>query len=508
VVGSNAMALVRAHALRRGWRVWWLGLAVFGMAGLAKAESSFDAVYKVVSGQDQAPQAIHERYRAAWLADPTFDCIHPLIARHFAQERPDARPAAACTGKLPFAVRNREGHRALRWVDPATVRGIHLLFSGRGEAWASRFGHVSLRLVVCPGLTSSAAACDENLQAHLVLGFLATVDTVAIDPLRGMLGGYAAHLHAMPFMDAYREYTIDEFRDLYALPLRLDAARLRQIVSELSEIHWQFADEYRFLNNNCATMLQTAMRMVMPELFQGASAPGYSWRPDSFFEDMRQSHMAVSEALDDLAQAERQGHFFASTRGIFEQAAHMVTQAIQWPGGADLQGYLAAPSSVRLAAWRADPLHAQRLRQERRLREAQLMLEELAAVRAAQRAWANAVNYLTRPGLQAALEARRAQMNPLQSDVLTRCVLEPMARLRSAPVRHDGIPAAGVMVQATARADWMGPGCADELGGTDFTQLLAQVDPEGQVAWQAVLSETREIAAVVNNVIWVKALAP
>jgi hypothetical protein len=257
-------------------------------------DKAFGAIVSVVrSPGDQSLSAEYESARSAYLTDPTFKCRHPILSRHLAGQVQSLVGEPSCQDPVPFNVVARQKGSQTLWIDPKVVRNIHLLFAGKGTAMMSRFGHVSLRLIVCPSRASDEKACDENLAQHLVVGFGAHVNDLEIDLFKALRGGYRASLFASRFMDAYRDYAIDEFREMYSLPLALTTAQREDMVRELSEIHWSYAGTYDFFSSNCSSLLQRALRVIWPESVQSPSMAQDFMRPDRFFTEMRTSSLSL-----------------------------------------------------------------------------------------------------------------------------------------------------------------------------------------------------------------------
>src|SRR5690606_31954573 len=208
----------------------------------------------------------------------------------------------------------------------------------------------------------------------LVLGYRANVDELSLSIWKGLTGGYKAHLYASTFMDVYQEYAIDEFREVYSLPLQLSAEQRTQMVRELAEVHWRFSGPYQFINRNCGTMLQDALRVLWPEFARHPALQSARWRPDWFFENLSTTDIVRGDSLASLEAAERQGYFFPNTKSYYEKAVAVVSSAMQDPGFSTLEEFLAIPPPVRHLQREADAGFLQRLRLDTYLRDAQLML--------------------------------------------------------------------------------------------------------------------------------------
>lgn len=266
---------------------------------------------------------VYAAHAAAYFTDASYRCRHPLTAAQLESAWQWAAAPAVCASRLPFMVVDDEGRRELRWVDPARVHAVHLVFAGASGATLSRFGHVALRLVICGEHRPRVdAGCDEDLFDHLSLGFLAGIDELDLSLWKGLTGGYPVKLHARRFISAYREYTIDEFRALHSLPLRLSPAARDLMVRALSQVHWSYQNDYRFFTRNCATELQWLLQAV-----SDAANPGSPpflvrnrHRPDRLFADARASPRFEGALLDDPGAAERGGYFFPGAGAYYQVA--------------------------------------------------------------------------------------------------------------------------------------------------------------------------------------------
>lgn len=484
-------------------------LAIAAAAGDDTPPAGFAAVHAVARGPAAPVDAAWAEHRARAVGEAGYACRHPLHARWFAQQGL-AVDAGPCPGGVPFVVPSAEHGSELRWVEPERVRAVHLLFGGRGDGWASRFGHVALRLVVCPQAAAGDRECDENLREHLVLGFVAAVDGLEIDALRGLAGGYTATLAAQEFMQAYREYAIHEFREIHSLPLALPAARVAALVRELAELHWQYTDDYRFLTNNCATMLRNALRVLVPELAddlaEAADEPDAVVRPDLLYARLRASRHTAGARLADLAQAERDGLYFSSTRPFFEQAADELLLAMREPWFLRFEQYAALPAPQRRARWQADRPLQQRLASAGRVQQAQMMLEQWTVVQTARALMTRTALYFDDPVLAERLQDAAAVPEPALRTLVTECLLQPLQRLRSRAPRHAGVPQPGE-APAVAAGPLVPPHCGAELRRQPLATLLDRVHPAGRERWERVVFAAEELAAGIDNVAWLRAQA-
>lgn len=269
---------------------------------------------------------VYAAHAAAYFTDASYRCRHPLTAAQLESVWQFAAAPPACASRLPFMVVDDEGRRELRWVDPTRVHAVHLVFAGASGGTLSRFGHVALRLVLCGEHRQTVdASCEEDLFDHLSLGFMAGIDELDLSLWKGITGGYPVKLHARRFISAYREYSIDEFRSLHSLPLRLEPAARDLMVRALSQVHWSYQNDYRFFTRNCATELQWLLQAVV-----GVASPGPEpflvrnrYRPDRLFADARKSPRFDGALLEDAREAEKGGYFFPGAGAYYQVALNI-----------------------------------------------------------------------------------------------------------------------------------------------------------------------------------------
>lgn len=269
---------------------------------------------------------IYAAHAAAYFTDASYRCRHPLTARQLETAWQFAATLPRCAATLPFQVTDDEGKRELRWIDPARVHAVHLVFAGASGSSLSRFGHVGLRLVVCGEHRQRVDAdCEEDVFDHLSLSFMAGVDELQLSLWKGISGGYPVKLYVRQFISAYRGYSIDEFRSLHSLPLRLSPDARDLMVRALAQVHWSYQNEYRFFTRNCATELQWLLQAVSAA--DGARPGGLlerkRLRPDRLFSDARKSPRFEGAVLDDLKTAERGGYYFPGAKAYYQVAVNV-----------------------------------------------------------------------------------------------------------------------------------------------------------------------------------------
>jgi hypothetical protein len=402
-------------------------------------DTAFESVSHAAIGGNRQVQKSYATALTDYLTQPDFDCQQPVYAEYF-QHRYTGRAAKPCTGKVPFSVMTQYDGAKIVWLDPKRVKSIHLLFAGKSQSLASRFGHVALRLVICPEGKTTATECDANLFEHVVLGFQAYIDEFSLDTLKALNGKYKAYLFANRFMDVYQQYAIDEFREVYSLPLRLSDAQRELMVRELADIHWRYAGEYSFFTRNCATMTQDALRISWPEFATSNKMASDYLRPDSLFEAIKSSPLADGDKLASLTAAEREGYFFSSTRQFYDQATNDVRGAMKLPSFTTLEEYIQTTPNKRRQARTEDDQFISRLATDQHLREAQIMLEEYAVLHSERMLMIEGTKYLEQQDFLKKVDSIHAQLDAEHAKAFDDCLLTPIRSHTSPIQRLKGIP--------------------------------------------------------------------
>jgi len=139
-------------------------------------DAAFEKLHKVVSGNNPPLDESYSAALAAYLTQSDFACQQPMYATYFQHRYAADEVVSTCSAQVPFSVLTQyEGAKTV-WIYPKRVKSIHLLFASKSASMASRFGHVALRLVVCPDGKTASEDCDTNL-CHAVSGMTKIMPT-------------------------------------------------------------------------------------------------------------------------------------------------------------------------------------------------------------------------------------------------------------------------------------------------------------------------------------------
>jgi len=220
---------------------------------------------------------------------------------------------------------------------------VDYLFAEANDAWASRWGHSMLRLVICAPGRPRGPDCRLDLDQHLVLSFRAFVGDVQLSSWDGLTGAYPSRLFVLPLGQVIDEYTKVELRSLASIPLRLERREIEMLVERSAELHWSYDGDYYFLSNNCAVETLKLLR-------SGTNRPELtaldSIMPSGLLELLIGRGLADANVLDDPHEALRLGYRFDSYRERYQAMFLVLKERLALPQD-KVEQWLDLPASAR-----------------------------------------------------------------------------------------------------------------------------------------------------------------
>ena len=197
--------------------------------------------------------------------DPEYACRRPalysLLKTHFAfTPFPDE---ASC---IPW-VRHASGEMVFE-LNPERVYEVHYLLAGPGKGIGSRFGHSALRFIVCKEGRPLGPDCLKDESQHFVVSYRGNVQEMKISPLKGLFGKYRSEILFHTFSEVKNEYTRQELRPLYSLPLKLTREQITLLLNKSAEEYWEYYGRYYFLKTNCASEAYQLLRATDTDLYR------------------------------------------------------------------------------------------------------------------------------------------------------------------------------------------------------------------------------------------------
>ena len=280
-----------------------------------------------------------------FLLDPSYACRRPSLHRYF-REHFGWQPAhvESCANGYPILNAGGDfGRTPLLRLDPDRVYEVDYLFAEANDAWASRWGHSMLRLVICAPGRTPGPDCRLDLDHHLVLSFRAFVGDVQLSSWDGLTGAYPSRLFVLPLGQVIDEYTKVELRSLASIPLILERHEIEMLVERSAELHWSYDGDYYFLSNNCAVETLKLLRSGTdrPELLALDSI-----LPNGLLELLIARGLADAQVLDDPREALRLGYRFDSYRDRYQAMFAILRERLGLPQQR-VEDWLALPAGDR-----------------------------------------------------------------------------------------------------------------------------------------------------------------
>jgi len=453
------------------------------------SDEEFVRLFSVTGNSHITPEEYYSTALANYLLQADYACSHPIYDDYFERRYQNYRNERRCPSALPFAVLS-EMKAEIRWIDPKKVSSIHLVFTSDGESIVSSFGHVSLRLVICPSNVEISAqiACDRNLSEHIVVGFQAHVNDFSISLFKGLTGYYDTRLFAYSFMDFYQANAISESRDVYSLPLLVSAKDREHLVRSLSQIHWSYTSGYTFFSNNCTSRLQNTLGALWETMARNPIMTGGYIRPDHFFENMKQSGLINPLLLADLNKAEELGYFFPNTRPVYENAFRVVRNNISLPLVDSLNEYLQLNPHQRFQYLKRDRSYFETIAKNRYILEAQLLIEEYSHIVYEQELLTQLAMYFDDNDILSKADEFKESLSIDNYFSLNHCILVPLKIITGKLPIMDGIPATDI----TNKSQFYCPVSNGKHVFDTILQILSRVDPDGWSSIDSLLTDYRE----------------
>lgn len=256
-----------------------------------------------------------------FLLDPDFACRRPN-EQEYLRDLFSFDPFPNRTCQLPSKVeltRDSLGQvvgNGLVDIDPKRIYQVHFLYASKGSEAMSAWGHAMYRLIVCAPNHPVGPQCLDDVQEHIVISYRANPGNLFIDAWKGMTGYYPSEMFLYRFYpNVLNEYTIDEFRDLYSLPLNFTETEKNRFVERVIEQYWEYQGKYYFATNNCATEALRLLKGVVRDFdFQMAML----YTPSGLFDYLGKIHLIDMGLLK--APANTSFHnVFKSQKSLYEQ---------------------------------------------------------------------------------------------------------------------------------------------------------------------------------------------
>jgi hypothetical protein len=206
-----------------------------------------------------------------YLLDPEYPCRRPALAEYLRNHFGDSSKANCQINYKTELTKDSFGKTsgpAEINLDPSRIYQIHYLLAGPGSSIMSRWGHAMFRLITCNASRKTVGPeCLNDINDHIVISFRANTEAWQINSWKGLTGKYPSQMFLYRFYPSIvNTYTVDEFRDLTSLPLKLTEEEKHRFINKALERIWGYSSDYYFISNNCATETLRFLKSIYHDL--------------------------------------------------------------------------------------------------------------------------------------------------------------------------------------------------------------------------------------------------
>jgi hypothetical protein len=262
-----------------------------------------------------------------FLLDPEFACRRPSEFEYLKDHLSyDPFPERSCQEAQEVQLANDTlgqtgGEKVI--LDPSRIYQIHYLFASQGPSVASRWGHAMFRIVMCNKARKEVGPnCLNDIDDHIIVSYRANSGDWSVSAWDGLVGKYPSQLFLYRlYPNIVNEYTVDQFRSLVSLPLKLTDVEKSRFVARVTEQYWQYSGKYYFVTNNCATEALHLLKGVYRDYsFQ-------KWNvltPVGLYEKLSSAGYIDTALLKNEDQAEKHGYHFPSEQNLYVAAFNQI----------------------------------------------------------------------------------------------------------------------------------------------------------------------------------------
>jgi hypothetical protein len=195
------------------------------------------------------------------------------------------------------------------------VYEIDYLYAGPGDDLSSVQGHSLFRIVICPKGMAKGPECKKWMKEDLVVDYRADTLGKPASNWTGFWGGYESSLEAISLARIQQFYQDEENRELYSVPLHLNAFQQRIFLARVLEEYEFYRGNYYFLSNNCAIEAQRLVRSVTNEFeFKSWIFQDPRMSPNGLWNLLNESGLGDTSVFTDVRSATEAGHYFPAMR--------------------------------------------------------------------------------------------------------------------------------------------------------------------------------------------------
>ncbi|EQC45623.1 DUF4105 domain-containing protein [Bacteriovorax sp. Seq25_V] len=241
--------------------------------------------------------------------DKEFKCRRPTLYNYYSKEL-GATPFKnfECKTNDEINLTTDNGVMSVS-VNKNKIKEVQFLFAAEGPQMMSKWGHSMFKLIVCKDEGDSLEECRKNSREHVVISFLAYVDDISIDAVKGVFGAYPSRMLVSDLGAIKRQYTRGEFRSLKALPIKFNETQRERFLNHLLRVYWEYAGRYYFFTNNCA---DEAFKLIQLAINEESVYKDDVVTPLGLYKYLNKTGLTDETILEDRKAATSNGYYYPS----------------------------------------------------------------------------------------------------------------------------------------------------------------------------------------------------
>lgn len=244
-----------------------------------------------------------------FILDSEYKCRRPELYNYFSKELNHIPfKNVTCQTDRKISLTTDNGVKSVE-LNSRKVKEIQFLFAAEGPQMFSKWGHSMFKLIVCKDENDSLEECRKNSNDHVVISFLAYIDELNIDALKGVFGKYPSRMLVSDLGAIKRQYTRGEFRSLKAIPLKFSEIERERFLTQILRVYWEYAGKYYFFANNCA---DEAFKLIQAAYQDKKIYKKDVLTPSGLYKFLIENKIASDEVLKNESYAINNGYFYPS----------------------------------------------------------------------------------------------------------------------------------------------------------------------------------------------------
>lgn len=226
----------------------------------SKYRKAAEEVRTASSTEFSSPSEAFATNLAFSIMDPLFSCRRPAMAEFFHQRFGIVKKSCQINFSVPLTATGE-------FVDlnPESIREIHYItvpLKNPSKIIRYAFGHVGLRLVVCPS-SINLNECRNDWRNNIVINTEANLSGKDFNLKKAVFNEYQSQLKVLRFSDFVRDYVKYKSQNIESYPLALTTDQRARVIYKALELYWEYIGRFHYRKSNCAIDMLDLVQSTM-----------------------------------------------------------------------------------------------------------------------------------------------------------------------------------------------------------------------------------------------------